>query len=107
MQEAQQRCADLASENAKLRASSAGGAGAQRSLSGAQRRGPDPTKEPVDRLHADFANRKSTLDDDLSFIQEVVTGASTAIPDFNPEMVRACSHTTSCTFPDCDSSLLC
>lgn len=52
------------------------------------RRAPDLTKEPVDRLKSDFESRKSTLDDDLSFIQEVVTGASTAIPDFNPEVVR-------------------
>ena len=85
VQEAQQRCSDLSAENARLRANSGGGASVRQPSA---RRGPDPTREPVDRLNTDFANRKATLDDDLSFIQEVVTGAATAIPDFNPEVVR-------------------
>lgn len=42
----------------------------------------------VERLKGDYVNRTETMDDDLSFIQEVMAGASTAIPEFNGEAVR-------------------
>jgi hypothetical protein len=47
----------------------------------------DPTVGPVERLKSDYHNRTETMDDDLAFIQEVMAGASTAIPEFNAEMV--------------------
>ena len=43
----------------------------------------------VERLKSDYVNRTETMDDDLSFIQEVMAGASTAIPEFNGEAVRS------------------
>jgi hypothetical protein len=73
VQEEQQKSVKLHQENQKLKA--------------ALRPRNDPTIAPVERLKQDYANRTETMDDDLSFIQEVMAGASTAIPEFNAEMV--------------------
>ena len=88
LQEAQQRCTDLQAENARLRTAGGGGGVTARSTASTVRQKTDPTLEPVQLMYNDFTYKKGLLDDDLSFIQEVVTGASTAIPDFNPEVVR-------------------
>ena len=89
LQEAQQRCTDLQAENARLRTAGGGNGGVTaRSAASTARQKTDPTLEPVQLMYNDFTYKKGLLDDDLSFIQEVVTGASTAIPDFNPEVVR-------------------
>jgi hypothetical protein len=74
VQEEQQRCQKLHHENSKLKA--------------ALRPRNDPTIVPVERLKGDYQNRTDTMDDDLAFIQEVMAGASTAIPEFNAELVR-------------------
>lgn len=57
-------------------------------LKAAMRPRNDPTVGPLERLKTDYNNRTETMDDDLSFIQEVMAGAATAIPEFNAEMVR-------------------
>lgn len=74
MQEEQQKSVKLHQENQKLKS--------------ALRPRNDPTIGPVERLKNDYTQRTDTMDDDLSFIQEVMAGASTAIPEFNAEMVR-------------------
>lgn len=61
-------------------------------LKAAMRPRNDPTIGPVERLKTDYSNRTETMDDDLSFIQEVMAGASTAIPEFNAEAVRHLNH---------------
>lgn len=74
LQEQQERAAHFQTENTKLKAH--------------LRPRHDPTIAPVERLKNDFHSRTETMDDDLSFIQEVVGGAATAIPEFNAELVR-------------------
>lgn len=94
LQEAQQKCANLVSENAKLRS---GGQVVSSSRPGANGKAPhrkDATRQPIGALQHDYKLRTDIMDDDLSFIQEVVTGTATAIPDFNPEVVRV--HSCSC-----------
>jgi hypothetical protein len=89
LQEAQQKCANLASENAKLRTSSTAIVSTSRSGANGStaRRQKDATRQPIETLQHDYKLRTDVMDDDLSFIQEVVTGTATAIPDFNAEVV--------------------